>query len=484
MKRAKPEPSARTRECAAAFACAALALFVAGAARAASDVPRVASDVPRAFSPAAAVPRQTPPAKPNIAGEVEEKKPSVEVDSKPVVPTGRKQNQVRPPRPPAPSYEVTIKTDIPEAEILLGAGNSAPTQRLGKTDADGKLTWRLPRGTYSVIASRPGYRIQRGRLEVRSGGTNAVTISLAMPVVARKEDDVQKAPEPAPTPAEEAAGPPADPLADADALIKRYLDVKETEGVAAKDWQQMRERTNAALDKEPGNSQLKARSLAAEGQIAYLGGDFASALVAFKQAALAAPELAVAHYGLGNAYLATNQPAEAFKAYGAAANVNSELALAYRGMGDALTRQNKTKEAAQYYNRAKSFGQPLPADTGLAAARDLKKRKRWAQALKEFQDVAASRPTADVFVDIGDCYVGLEQPLSASQSYRKATELDPKSALAHFKFGEVMHKLREHAAAMEAFERALALDLQGTVINRKRAREMADQAADRVKKMN
>jgi tetratricopeptide (TPR) repeat protein len=253
--------------------------------------------------------------------------------------------------------------------------------------------------------------------------------------------------------------------------------------VKAEDWQSVRERLYAALEKEPGNSQLKGHALAADGQLAYLTGDFASALVAFKQAALAAPDLAVAHYGLGNAYMATNQPAEAFKAYSKATTINSELALAYRGMGDALTRQNKAKEAAVYYNRAKSFGQPLPADTGLAAARDLKKRKRWAQALKEFQDVAASRPTADVYVDIGDCYVGLEQPLSASQSYRKATELDPKSALAHYRFGEVMQKLREYAASMEAFERALALDLQGTVINRKRAREMADDAADKLRKM-
>jgi tetratricopeptide (TPR) repeat protein len=152
-------------------------------------------------------------------------------------------------------------------------------------------------------------------------------------------------------------------------------------------------------------------------------------------------------------------------------------------MGDALTKQNKTKEAAVFYNRAKSFGQQLPVDTGLASARALKKRKRWAQALKEFQDVAAAKPSAEVYVEIGDCYVGLEQPLSASQSYRKATELDPKSALAHYRFGEVMQKLREYAASMEAFERALALDPQGTVINRKRAREMADDAADKLKKM-
>ncbi|HLM56066.1 MAG TPA: tetratricopeptide repeat protein, partial [Pyrinomonadaceae bacterium] len=393
--------------------------------------------------------------------------------------------QPKTPKPP-PSYEINIKTDIPEAVILYGHGNSVPSQRLGTTDAEGRLTGRLPRGTYSLLASRPGYRMQRQRVEVRSGGPNDVTFNIAMPVVAKKGEEEQKPAEPAPspTPEEVAASAPADPMADADAVIKRALDVKEADGVRADDWKTMRQRVNVALEKDPANPQLKARALAADGQIAYLAGDFATALVAFRQAAIAAPDLALAHYGLGNAYLATNQPAEAFKAYSRAVNVNSELALAYRGMGDALAKQNKTKEAAQYYNRAKSFGQPLPADTGLAAARDLKKRKRWAQALKEFQDVAATRPTSEVYVDIGDCYVGLEQPLSASQAYRKATEIDSKSSLAHYKFGEVMHEMREWAASLEAFERALALDLQGTVINRKRARERADEAANKLKKMN
>ena len=449
-------------------ACAALALLFAGASVAASAAP--------------AVPQQTP--KPNIADDVE-KRPNVEADPKPGPTPSRTPRQPKTPKPP-PSYEVNIKTDIPEAEIFFGVGNSMPSQSLGKTDAEGKLTRRLPRGTYSLLASRPGYRMQRQRVEVRSGGPNDVSFNIAMPVVAKKDEEEQKPanPAPSPTPEEAAASAPSDPMAEADAVIKRALDVKEADGVRADDWKAMRQRVNAALEKDPANPQLKARSLAADGQLAYLAGDFATALVAFRQAAIAAPDLALAHYGLGNAYLATNQPAEAFKAYSRAVNVNSELALAYRGMGDALTKQNKTKEAAQYYNRAKSFGQPLPADTGLAAARDLKKRKRWAQALKEFQDVAATRPTSEVYVDIGDCYVGLEQPLSASQAYRKATEIDSRSALAHYKFGDVMHKMREWAAAMEAFERALALDLQGTVINRKRAREMADDAADKLKKMD
>jgi tetratricopeptide (TPR) repeat protein len=461
MNRANMEQPARPRPGAATVvACAALALFVSAAAH--------------------ALTQQVP--KPNIADEVEGKKEApAEADPRPGA-TPRK-GQPKAPKP-APSYEVNFKTDVPDAEIFIVAGGSSSAQSLGKTDAGGRLTKRLPRGTYNLLASRPGYQIRRQRVEVRPSGPNDVSFSLAMPVVEKKQEEPEPTPEPTPTPAETPAPAPADPLAEADALIKRFLDAKETESVKADDWKAMREQLNGALEKEPAHPLLKARALAADGQIAYLAGDFASALVAFKQAALTQPDFAPAHYGLGNAYLATNQPAEAFKAYSQAVQLNSELALAYRGMGDALTRQKKTKEAAVYYNRARSFGQPLPADTGLASARDLKKRKRWAQALKEFQDVAATRPTAEVYIDMGDCYVGLEQPLSASQAYRKATELDPKSALAHYKFGEVMHKMREYAAAMEAFERALALDLQGTSINRKRARELADEASDRLKKMN
>ncbi|HEY0169911.1 MAG TPA: hypothetical protein VGB98_02575, partial [Pyrinomonadaceae bacterium] len=117
MKRANLEQQARTPSGVAAVACAVLTLVViilagGGAARAAAH--------------GAAVPQQTP--KPNIADEVE-KKANGEGEPKPAPTPVRKPAPPRPPRPAAPSYEVTIKTDIPEAEILLGVGNSAPTQR-------------------------------------------------------------------------------------------------------------------------------------------------------------------------------------------------------------------------------------------------------------------------------------------------------------------------------------------------------------------
>jgi Tfp pilus assembly protein PilF len=70
--------------------------------------------------------------------------------------------------------------------------------------------------------------------------------------------------------------------------------------------------------------------------------------------------------------------------------------------------------------------------------------------------------------------------LSASKAYLKATELDPKSAIAHYRYAEVMYKLREWATAMESYERALALDTTGATVNRKQARERANEAAKKL----
>ncbi|HEX8292825.1 MAG TPA: tetratricopeptide repeat protein, partial [Pyrinomonadaceae bacterium] len=82
---------------------------------------------------------------------------------------------------------------------------------------------------------------------------------------------------------------------------------------------------------------------------------------------------------------------------------------------------------------------------------------------------------------IGDAYVGLGQPLSAAPAYRRALELDPKSAPAHYRFGELAYAQREYAAAAESLERALALDPAGALIDRGRARELASKAASKAR---
>ncbi|HEY0100558.1 MAG TPA: tetratricopeptide repeat protein [Pyrinomonadaceae bacterium] len=383
------------------------------------------------------------------------------------------------PAPAAALLEVVFTTDMPDSDIFLNSPGGTP-QKLGKTDADGKLSYKLPRGSHSVTVSHIGQRTERQQIDVRPGNTN-FSFNVALPTPKASPEEAKT--DATPAPADDTAAKEAESAANAvEEIIKRHLDAQQTANVSASDWQIVETYNTSASEKDPANKQLRARALFAQGQLAYLRGDYPGALVAFNKAVLAEPELVAAHYSLGNAYLATNQPAQAVRAYQRAAELNQELALVYKGLGDAFTKQGKNKEANSYYARAKRLG-PMPTSSSLDSTRLLMKRKQWSAALRELLEISKTQPSADIYIYIGDCYDGMKQPLSASQAYQKATELDPKSALAAYRYGEKMFELREFAATMEALERALALDQTGVTINRKRAREMANQAAEQLRKM-
>jgi tetratricopeptide (TPR) repeat protein len=366
------------------------------------------------------------------------------------------------------TLNVLFITGVPDAVIYI----KLPTgkmQSLGKTVAGGALNTRLVPGIYDIVASRPGSYMQRQRIEVRPGntrfafsfreekgssGSNAAT---AVTVAANDEP------------------------VSADDVFNRFLDPQQTSGVSLNDWQQAYAQTGSLFAQQPANRQARAQTLFAQGQMAYLQRDYANALVAFNSSALAMPESALAFYGLGNAYSATNQLVEAARAYQHAVELNDRLAMAYKGLGDVLHKQGKTQESLRYYERAAVLGyNPLEANRN--AARGLMKMHRWKQALDELLKIAQVAPAADVYVEIGDCYVNLNQPLSAAPAFREALRLDAKSPLAYFKYGEILFNLREYAAAADALERALALDQGGNFFNLKRAREMATKAKNNLQR--
>jgi tetratricopeptide (TPR) repeat protein len=286
------------------------------------------------------------------------------------------------------------------------------------------------------------------------------------------------------------SGPTASPVGSAVAsattaadVFRRFLDPKHTDTVTVAEWQLAQAETAAAFAANPLDPQTEAQALYARGQLAFLRRDYARAIVDFNTAALKLPSSALAYYGLGNAYLGNNQPAEAARAFQQAAALSPQLAIAYKGWGDVLARQNKNRDALRYYERARVLGYTSTA-TRQVAARILLKERRWSQALKELLEVSKTSPSAEVFVGIGDAYFGLGQPLSAAPAYRPALELDPKSAVAHYKYGELAYAQREYAAAVESLERALALDPAGALVDRGRARDMIGKAAAKVRAAN
>lgn len=416
------------------------------------------------------------PQTPRIATDVEDKEKPKEKEKETRPPAQQRPQNTRRAQGGGPraaaTIGVTIKTDLPQSEIFLSRGATG-MQKLGKTDAEGKLMIQLPPGKHEIIASRQGARILRQQIKV-GPDSNSFSFDLALPKPPPQEDAVAEVtPTPEPTPE------PVKPPVDFDQVVSRFTGGKG-DAPTADEWKEAHDLKAAALEKEPDNKRLEAQTLLAEGQSAYLRNDYPSAVAAFRKAVIASPDYAASQYALGNAYLATNQPLRAFDAYGEAVKLDKDMAPAYKGAGDALTRLGRTKEATFYFDRAKGLGQTLPTNTSLAKGRELKNRKRWAEAVSEFEDVAAREPSAEVFIDIGDCYVGLQKSFSAAKAYQKATELDTKNALAYFKYAEVMFNEHEWASAMESYERALALDATGNAFNRVKARGRADEAAKKL----
>jgi superkiller protein 3 len=293
-------------------------------------------------------------------------------------------------------------------------------------------------------------------------------------------------------------------------IFKRFMDFQQSASVTASDWESVVAQSNTALQANPNDATTKAQLFVAQGQIAYMRGDFSNALIQFNAASDALPESALPQYGIGKVYLATKQPNEAENAFEKAIKIDKNFALAYKGVGDALTAQGKTKKAQEYYKDAARVGlsggngvvantnpaqnnqnnqsvqtpntQPAtPYEAELNEAKKLTVRKKWQASIDKLTTLSKTYPTADIYIAIGENYMGMRQFLSAQQAFRKATEVNPNSAVGFVKLGSVLAELNEHQAAYEAFEKALILDQQGTTINRSLVRKMADRANEKAK---
>lgn len=347
--------------------------------------------------------------------------------------------------------EVTFITGVPDVAIYWM--DRGTTRFLGRTGDDGRVRLRLLPGTYDIIASRPGYASQRKQITV-SNGANSFDFdytNVAKGVSASS--------------------------ATAKEVIERFVDPQRTDSVTLDDWQAALAQIRGELINNPVDSQLRARADFVQGQINLLSGNHSGAIVAFNSAALRMRDSALAYWGLGSAYLATNRLREAERAYQRAVELDARSALAFKGLGDVAVRQGKTKEAIEYYKRAMDLGYRSP-EMMLQMAQALLRQRRWGEALPLLEEVARVRPSAEVFIAVGDAYVGLGKPMSAAPAYKRAMELDPKSALAYYKYGELSFEMREYGDALQALERALVLDQQGRVINLARARQLASRAAE------
>lgn len=363
------------------------------------------------------------------------------------------------------------------------------------------------------------------RPQGRRGGARSSGTSVQQPDAPRQQ--VSTAPK---VPAIVVTTPPAAPAAPIinappsvptpAEVIERYMDFQLSASVTSKDWESVVKQTNAILLNDPEDRTAKAQLSIARGELAFNRGDYSNALIQFNAAAQFASDSELPFYGIGRVYLNTKQASQAENAFERSIKLNKNFALAYKGMGDALTAQRKGKKAEDYYKRAASIGvsgksssddsendsrdknkapgngdnnsstpsadqQPDSAyERDLKIAREYTTMKKYQMSLDKLQSVAANNQSVEVYIAIGDNYVGMEAWLSAQQAYRKATEINANSAVAFFKSGMVLYEMNEFQASAEAFEKSLILDTSGATINRSQARKWADRANEKVRDLN
>lgn len=422
------------------------------------------------------------------------------------------------PAPAAPSqYEVTFITAPPGAEILLRKSDEKTASRIGATDKDGKLMRTLAPGVYNVAILHAKYDWQTKVIQLIPGAETTYRFELkpsdsigaessndAAAATAAANAPIADQPVTANAPGDAAAVPP--PAADtadanssaAEEIIDRYLDPKQSAAVTLSDWQLVQTETAAALNKKPDDAQLKAQLLFARGQVALLGKKYPDAVVAFLGATQTLPTSAVAFYGLGNAYVQTNQPEQAVRAYRSAVKINDEFALAYKGLCDSFTTQGRRKDAGNACEQARKHGfgapaavvstpapatdsAPAPKAASAPTPRDYLKARRYAQAVEGFNAMIEKNPSAEAYVGLGDAYAGMDKWAKSADAYREAIKLDEKSAEAYYGLGASLMEVNEFAEAKENLERALALDPKGTTINHKTARKLSDEAGSKLR---
>jgi len=399
----------------------------------------------------------------------------------------------------AVGLSVTFVANEPEVEFTV-LGTRGKMLLRGRTGPDNRFSTKLSPGKYTVSMSRGG-RLPRFQQQV-SVSRDITTFNFNFParpkeaeepgVAESAEAEAAPTPTPAPTPL------PARP----EAVIRNFLDPKQTENVSAEDWRQVLSQTRDALQHEPNNKQLKGRELFVTGYLEYLAGNYEAALASFRQAAplsTAAPEQLLVALGLGHTHLARDRADEAAAAYRSATEKWPDSALAFKGLGDALAKMRHSTGADAAYGKAMSLGyvsDELVFNKGHQEARN-SMRNDCAQALKFFlilkgmlnlDSASRIRNTfqADMFTDMGYCYAEQKQTALAHDSYRRANTLDPNNAWTHYRYGESLFKEREYAEAARELDRALQLFMKrnqpGDREDYKRVQELKEKADKKLSK--
>ncbi|MDQ5843695.1 MAG: tetratricopeptide repeat protein, partial [Acidobacteriota bacterium] len=176
--------------------------------------------------------------------------------------------------------------------------------------------------------------------------------------------------------------------------------------------------------------------------------------------------------GLGNVYLDQGLFNEAVGAYQQALKVKADYVPAYQPLGYALARLNRHTEAADTLKQALQYD-PDNAEIYNNLAYTYVHAERYGEAVEAGQQAITllgktgeaykqgrqnrNEVLSHSYKNLGNAYNGLKQYNEAADALKRAAEIEPNNAAAHFNLGLALYNGRRYSEAIEAYKAVLKL---------------------------
>jgi tetratricopeptide (TPR) repeat protein len=277
-----------------------------------------------------------------------------------------------------------------------------------------------------------------------------------------------------------------------DNILLRFIQPDTADSVSLNEWKYVYEQTlkNPVLPRYT-KEKVNLINKFAEGEISLLQQNYVQAINSFEGAVSLSlilkdkigGETSVPYFGRGSAYLANKDYSRAIESFLRAIQIdiknNVFYGVTYSRVGDAMKASGRGQEALSYYLSAQKY-KYRTFESDLKLANSLRQYKSYFEAARIYKELGNEKPVPEIYISLGDCYVSLKQSVSAIDSYRRATEIDPKYALGFLRLGNMYYEVKDLRFAIEAWQKALDLDTDGKVVNKKDIAKMIKKAKKRL----
>jgi tetratricopeptide (TPR) repeat protein len=199
---------------------------------------------------------------------------------------------------------------------------------------------------------------------------------------------------------------------------------------------------------------------------------YSEAELNYKLAAKQDPNDARAQLGLGNVYLDQGRYQDAVAAYQQTLNMKQDYVDAYQPLSYALAQLGRFPEAAETLQQALKFD-PENAEIYNNLAYTYAHAERYPEAIDASQHAIAllgqtgsayrqglqnrNEVLSNAYKNLGNSYNGLKKYSEAADALKKAAEIEPTNAAAHFNLGLALYNGKRYSEAIEAYKEVVKL---------------------------